>query len=135
MAANQIELGQKIGESLKPVFTDLGLTLDSFVVENLSLPDELQKRLDERIGMNMVGDMRQYTQFQVGQSIPIAAANEGGGGAGLGAGMGAGMAMGKAMADAMTPAATSADTKTCVSCGKTIPRTSKFCPECAAKQP
>ena len=52
--------------------------------------------------MTMVGDMRQYTQFQVGQSIPIAAANEGGG-AGLGAGLGAGMAMGKAMADAMAP--------------------------------
>src|SRR5712671_4159611 len=51
MAANQIELAQKIAESLKPIFTDLGLTLDTYVVENLSLPDELQKRLDERIGM------------------------------------------------------------------------------------
>ena len=42
-----------------PSFTELGLTLDSFVVENLSLPEELQKRLDERIGMNMIGDMGQ----------------------------------------------------------------------------
>ena len=79
MAANQIELGQKIADSLKPVFTDLGLTLDSFVVENLSLPDELQKLLDQRIGMTMVGDMNRYTQFQVAQSMPIAAGNEGGG--------------------------------------------------------
>ena len=68
MAANQIALGQKIAELLKPVFADLGLALDSFVVENLSLPDELQKLLDERIGMNMVGDMGRYTQFQVAQS-------------------------------------------------------------------
>ena len=78
MAANQIELGQRIAEHIKPFFADLGLTLDTFVVENLSLPDELQKLLDQRIGMNMVGDMQRYTQFQVAQSMPIAAANEGG---------------------------------------------------------
>ena len=90
MAANQIELGQKIAELLKPTFADLGLTLDTFVVENLSLPDELQKLLDQRIGMNMVGDMNRYTQFQVAQSMPIAAANEGGGAAGIGVGLGAG---------------------------------------------
>src|SRR6185312_13390651 len=82
MAANQMALSDKIAEQLKPGFTDLGLTLDSFVVENLSLPDELQKVLDQRIGMGMVGDMGRYTQYQVAQSIPIAAANEGGGGAG-----------------------------------------------------
>ena len=69
-------------------FADLGLMLDSFVVENLSLPDELQKMLDTRVGMNMVGDMGRYTQFQVANSMPIAAANEGGGGvAGIGVGL------------------------------------------------
>ncbi len=78
MAANQVELGNKIAEGLKPMFADLGLTLDSFVVENLSLPEELQKLLDTRIGMNMLGDMNKYTQFQVANSLPIAAANEGG---------------------------------------------------------
>ena len=83
------------------MFADFGLTLDSFVVENLSLPDELQKVLDQRIGMNMVGDMGRYTQYQVAQSIPIAAANEGGGAAGVGAGLGAGVAMGQAMMDAV----------------------------------
>jgi membrane protease subunit (stomatin/prohibitin family) len=80
MAANQVELGQKIAEQVRPMFTELGLQLDSFVVENLSLPDELQKRLDERVGMQMVGDMGRYTQFQVAQSVPIAAGNEGAGG-------------------------------------------------------
>src|SRR2546430_9516901 len=87
MAANQIEFSQKISDFLAPSFAALGLALDSFVVENLSLPDELQKRLDERIGMAMVGDMNRYTQFQVAQSMPIAAANEGGGAAGGGAGL------------------------------------------------
>ena len=84
MAANQLELGTKIAEGLAPMFTDLGLTLDSFVVENLSLPDELQKMLDTRVGMNMLGDMNRYTQYQVANSLPIAAANESGGIAGIG---------------------------------------------------
>jgi membrane protease subunit (stomatin/prohibitin family) len=104
MAANQTALSQRIAEQLKPVFADLGLALDSFIVENLSLPDELQKRLDERIGMGMVGDMGRYTQFQVAQSVPIAAGNEGAGGtAGVGAGLGAGLAMAQAMMNAVRP--------------------------------
>ncbi len=151
MAANQIELGQKIAESLKPAFTDLGLTLDTLVVENLSLPDELQKRLDERIGMNMVGDMGRYTQFQVAQSMPIAAGNEGGGAAGIGVGLGAGLTMAQSMMNAMKPgpggapgapaaatlaAPTGSDaaTKFCINCGKPMPRIAKFCPECGGAQ-
>jgi len=154
MAANQIELGQRIAEFLRPSFSDLGLTLDSFVVENLSLPEELQKRLDERIGMTMVGDMGKYTQFQVAQSIPIAAANEGGGLAGAGVGLGAGLTMAQQMANAMrmepappaspappssvaagTAAATpSGETKFCVDCGKSIASRAKFCPECGSPQ-
>jgi membrane protease subunit (stomatin/prohibitin family) len=147
MAANQGALAQKISEALKPAFTEYGLTLDSFVVENLSLPDELQKVLDQRISMSMLGDMSKYTQYQVAQSIPIAAANEGGGGVGVGAGLGAGMAMGQAMMDAVKKSTTSpgsgaapvattpaADTKFCSECGKPAPRSAKFCPECGKPQ-
>jgi len=153
MAANQIELGQKIAEYLKPVFADLGLALDSFVVENLSLPEALQKRLDERIGMAMIGDMGRYTQFQVAQSMPIAAANEGGGVAGIGAGLGAGMAMAQTMMSAMRPpapgeppppaaqaaplpvaSAPAGDTKFCIECGKPMPARAKFCPGCGGAQ-
>src|SRR5579862_8379987 len=104
MAANQGAVGDKIAELLRPMFTDLGLALDSFVVENLSLPDELQKMLDTRIGMTMVGDMNRYTQFEVAQSMPIAAANEGGGAAGIGVGLGAGLTMAQSMMNAMKPA-------------------------------
>ncbi|MGH9627978.1 MAG: SPFH domain-containing protein, partial [Bryobacteraceae bacterium] len=152
MAANQIELGQRIADHLRPNFTELGLTLDTFVVENLSLPEELQKRLDERIGMTMVGDMGRYTQFQVAQSMPIAAANEGGGAAGAGVGLGAGFAMAQQLVNAMKPveresepaapaagggaepSAPSAETKFCVECGKPIPKRAKFCPECGTAQ-
>src|SRR5579863_1740506 len=143
MAANQTDLGNKIGEGLKPMFADLGLALDSFVVENLSLPEELQKMLDTRVGMNMLGDMNKYTQFQVANSMPIAAANEGGL-AGIGAGLGAGFTMAQTMANALrpgeqqppppaapagpmggagpvapaAPAAPATETKFCVNCGK-----------------
>ncbi len=153
MAANQMDLGGKIAEFLKPTFADLGLALDSFVVENLSLPDELQKLLDQRIGMNMIGDMGKYTQFQVAQSLPIAAANEGGGAAGIGAGLGAGMAMAGAMMNAMRPpspepppatappstapptgGAPAAGSKFCIECGKPMPGKAKFCPECGSAQ-
>ena len=160
LAANQTALAQKISEQVTPTFAGYGLTLDSFIVENVSLPDELQKVLDQRIQMNMIGNMQQYTQFQAAQAIPIAAGNEGGG-AGIGAGLGAGIAMGQAIAGAVqgglqggTPpagggapvgggpaagggapvAGAAAVTKFCMSCGKSIPRAAGFCPECGQKQ-
>jgi membrane protease subunit (stomatin/prohibitin family) len=152
MAANQAALGEKIKEQMIPAFAEYGLELDTFVVENLSLPEELQKVLDQRISMNMVGDMGRYTQYQVAQSIPIAAGNEGGGGVGVGAGLGAGVAIGQAMMEAVKKgtagaqesgaapaaaaptAAASAETKFCQECGKSIPKSSKFCPECGKPQ-
>jgi membrane protease subunit (stomatin/prohibitin family) len=154
MAGSQLKLGEIMLSALKPGFADLGLSLERFVVENVSLPEELQKLLDQRIGMNMIGDMNRYTQFQVAQSMPVAAANEGGG-AGLGAGLGAGMAMAQQMMGAMkppepqaTPAppaaapapagaaapAAGGATKFCMNCGKPIPKPARFCPECGATQ-
>jgi len=103
MAANQIEFSADLKTALEPVFARYGLALDSFVVQNISLPEELQNILDTRIGMNIVGDMGRYTQYQVASSIPVAAGNEGGV-AGIGAGLGAGMSMGQGMAQAMTQA-------------------------------
>jgi len=100
MAANQEEFGAQLKQKLDPMFERYGLALDSLVVQNVSLPEELQKVLDQRIGMNIVGDLGKYTQYQVANSIPTAAANEGGL-AGAGAGLGAGVAMGQAMAAAL----------------------------------
>ena len=156
MAANQVVLGQKITDGLNPMFAELGLTLDSFVVENLSLPEELQKMLDTRVGMNMLGDMNRYTQYQVANSLPIAAGNESGGIAGLGVGLGAGLTMANVMTNALRPGenppaapvapppagpaptgaapAAGAETKFCFNCGKPIPRPAKFCPECGTAQ-
>jgi len=108
MAANQDEFGKAMRAKMESVFADFGLALDSMIVQNISLPEELQKILDQKIGMNMIGDMNRFTQYQVANSIPLAAQNEGGMaglGAGLGAGVGFGQVMGQAMAGAMQPAA------------------------------
>ena len=100
MAANQVALSQKMTELLQPLFAAMGLLLESFNVESVTLPEALQKRMDERMGMGIVGDLSRYTQYQTAQSIPLAAQNEGGV-AGIGAGIAAGMGMGNAMTAAM----------------------------------
>ena len=106
MAANQVLLSQKMAELLAPDFARLGLTLERFSVESVTLPEAIQKALDERISMGVVGDLNRYTQYQAASAIPLAAQNEGGL-AGIGAGVGVGAAIGQAMATNMnaTPAA------------------------------
>lgn len=99
MAANQMGLSETIKTKMSPIFARYGLALDNLVVENISLPEELQAILDKRISMNVIGDLGKFTQYQVADAIPIAAANEGGV-AGIGAGLGAGVAMGQAMMNA-----------------------------------
>lgn len=151
MAANQTVLSNKLAEVIRPAFSNLGLMLDSFVVENLSLPEELQKTLDARIGMNMIGEMNRYTQFEVAQSMPIAAGNESSGIAGAGAGVGEGLAIASTVMNAIqqgggriaagslgapgTPSPEpAAETKFCKNCGKQIQRSAKFCSECGTPQ-
>lgn len=137
MAANQAALASKIENEMKPNFAALGLELASFVVENISLPEELEKAMDARIGMNMTGDLGKYTQFEAAQSIPIAAANSGGA-AGMGLGLGAGAIMGQNMM-AAGKLATSAEAATaagkfCADCGKSVPEGAHFCPSCGKAQ-
>ena len=101
MAGNQTAFAEAVKKAADPMFAKMGLALDTLVVENISLPEEIQKMLDTRIGMNMIGDMNKYTQFQTANAIPIAAANEGGGLASMGANLAAGVGIGNQMAGAM----------------------------------
>lgn len=103
MAANQEVFGKALKEKVTPLFESFGLVLDSFVVQNISLPEELEKALDARINMGVLGDLGRYTQYQVASSIPLAAQNEGGA-AGAGIGIGAGISMGQVMGQAMAAA-------------------------------
>ncbi len=143
MAANQSALAAKVADAVKPAFSTLGLELNQFVVESVSLPDDLQKVLDQRIGIGMVGDVGRLTQFEAAESLEEAAQNTGGT-AGMGVGLGAGVAMAQAFmgqATATTPASSSgasapaaAAAKFCIECGKPIPAGAKFCPECGKHQ-
>ena len=101
MAANQVLLSQKIGELLGAEFTKLGLALENFTVESITLPVSIQAALDKKISMGVIGDLGRYTQYQTAESIPLAAQNEGGL-AGIGAGLGVGAGIGQAMAGAMS---------------------------------
>jgi membrane protease subunit (stomatin/prohibitin family) len=108
MAANQALMATQVRADLESAFARYGIGLDEFNVASVSLPEELQSALDERISAGMKGGlsadkMGGFTQFQVASSIPLAAQNEGGL-AGIGAGVGAGMAVGQAMAQGMAGA-------------------------------
>jgi membrane protease subunit (stomatin/prohibitin family) len=153
MAANQAALAVKVSDELKPTFAGLGLELSQFVVENVSLPDELQKVIDGRIGVGMAGDLGKFTQLQAAESLGVAAANTGGA-AGMGVGLGAGVVMARAVMDRILPgsatpqsdavaptaavndatAAPAAATKFCIECGKPIAERAKFCSECGKPQ-
>ncbi len=100
MAANQVLLSQKMAELLAAEFAKLGLILENFTVESVSLPEAIQAALDKKISMGVIGDLGRYAQYQTAEAITKAAENEGGL-AGIGAGIGVGAGVGQTMAGAM----------------------------------
>ena len=102
LAANQVEFAKQLLDATAAEFTKLGLVLSSVTVQNVSLPEELQKIMDQKIGMGMVGgDMGRFMQYQTAQAIPEFAkggAAGGGGVVGDAMGLGAGVALGQVMA-------------------------------------
>jgi membrane protease subunit (stomatin/prohibitin family) len=134
MAKNQAALAKKISDAVQPSFAGLGLELNQFTVENLSLPDELTRVMDQRIGVQMAGNLSSLTQFETAEALGVAAANPGGA-AGAGVGVGAGVAMGQAMMGSVAASgAVPAAEKFCMSCGNPMARAAKFCPECGKAQ-
>ncbi|GAA4342700.1 hypothetical protein GCM10023165_24560 [Variovorax defluvii] len=101
LAANQIQFAQALAAQLVPEFAKIGIQLETITVQNVSLPEELQKILDQKIGMGMVGnDMGKFMQYQTAQAIPKFAegAGQGSGIAGDAMGLGAGVALGQVLA-------------------------------------
>jgi membrane protease subunit (stomatin/prohibitin family) len=102
LAANQVEFASQLRGATSADFAALGLALEGVTVQNVSLPEELQKVLDQKIGMGMVGqDMGRFMQYQTAQAIPRmaeGAAAGGGGVVGDAMGLGAGVALGQVMA-------------------------------------
>ena len=145
LAANYEELSNYAMQAINPKLAALGLTLCSFVIENISLPEEVEKSMDKRTSMGVLGNLDQYAKYQAAEAMREAANNNNGGMAGMGVGMGAGAAMGQMFAQSFNPAAAAAPaapaaapaaaaTVACVSCGAQIAQGAKFCPECGAKQ-
>ena len=101
LASNQLMFAQALTTQLAPEFAKIGLKLDGMTVQNVSLPEELQKILDQKIGMGMVGnDMGKFMQYQTAQAIPKFAEGGGGGSgvAGDAMSLGAGVALGQVLA-------------------------------------
>jgi membrane protease subunit (stomatin/prohibitin family) len=139
LAAHYDELGGVLRNKLDQEFKSFGLELTKFVIENISLPPEVEAAMDKRTSMGVIGDVGRYAQFQAADAMRDAAQNPSGG-AGLGAGLGAGFAVGNVMAGALSNATNqpgsgtgSVATIKCPKCGAATPSASKFCNECGAK--
>ena len=93
LSSNTDEVSKIITDKIKPEFNEIGLNLTKFLIENVSLPPEVEAALDKRSSMGIIGNLGAYTQFQAANAMEEAAKNPSGGmmGAGLGAGMGMGM--------------------------------------------
>ena len=145
LASNYDELGKFTRSKLAEDFSSYGLDLTKFVIENISLPAEVEAAMDKRTSMGVIGDVGRYAQFQAADAMRDAAQNTGGGGAGTGAGLGAGFAIGNAMAGAMTNAMNQSQNQAqgdaggsgakvpCPKCGVANLAGARFCNECGAK--
>jgi membrane protease subunit (stomatin/prohibitin family) len=93
LAANYDNVSAMITDKIQPEFNELGLILTKFLIENISLPPEVEEVMDKRSSMGIVGNLGAYAQFEAANSMEKAAENPNGGlaGAGMGIGMGAGM--------------------------------------------
>ena len=99
LASNYDEIGELIHSKISPEFSEYGINLTKFLIENIALPPEVEKALDKRSSMGILGNMQQYTQFQAANALEDAAQNTGNAGGAMGGGMG--MGMGFAMANQM----------------------------------
>lgn len=94
LAANTNDLADLLRKSIAPELAAYGVETPALMIENISLPEEVEKALDKRTSMGVIGDMGKYTQFQMAESMRAAAENPGAAGGGMGAGLGAGLGLG-----------------------------------------
>jgi membrane protease subunit (stomatin/prohibitin family) len=139
LASNYDELGKFTRSKLNEDFNSFGLELSKFLIENISLPAEVEGAMDKRTSMGVIGDVGRYAQFQAADAMRDAAQNPSGG-ASTGAGLGAGFAIGNAMAGAMTNAMNQSKNQEdagtqakCPKCGAANLANAKFCTDCGAQ--
>ena len=96
MASNYDEVSKIVQEKIKPEIEDYGLNLSKFLISNITLPEEVEKMMDKRTSMGVLGDLGKFTQFQAAQALEDAAKNENGA-AGVAMAIGAGFGMANQM--------------------------------------
>ena len=135
MAANLMELSDAVKASLEKRFSELGLELSDFNFENVSLPAELEKAMDENARLGMFRrNMDVYTRMAQADALKDAAKNPGTAGSAMGAGLGLGMGMQMMNAVKEMSAANGGGTASlCPKCGAEVPAGAKFCARCGAK--
>jgi membrane protease subunit (stomatin/prohibitin family) len=102
LAANYQELSDKLRAKVKErVDDEYGLDVPQLFIVNISLPEEVEKALDTRTSMGVIGDMSKFQQFQMGKALTAAAENPSGGAATQGMGLGMGLAMAQQMMQGM----------------------------------
>ena len=155
IATRYEELSQGIALRLESHFRELGFAFTGFVIENLSLPPEVEAMIDRKSSMNIAGNLDQYMKYQTAEAIRESANNTSGGLAGAGAGMGAAMAMGQMMQGALNPNAQGGNIPpgqpseqpnvnsapnvqgevACGSCQTSMKPDDKFCSHCGTPRP
>lgn len=152
LAGNTTELNEIVAANIQLKFNEIGLKLVNLFIENMSVPQEVEKAIDERSKLGVLGDKTDVMmKIAAAEAMKDAAKNQGVGGTfmGAGIGLGAGAGIGAAFSSAFNsanqqqqqqqaqPAQTSggAGKKKCPKCGSEISATAKFCPECGEKIP
>lgn len=141
LAGNTIEFNTIVKHTIQGKFKEIGLELTNLFIENMSVPESVEKAIDERSKYGILGDATDVMmKVSAAEAMKDAAKNQGVGGAFVGAGMGigAGAGIGGIFAEAMkssekTSPSTPATTIKCASCGAEVNANAKFCSECGAK--
>ena len=146
LAENYKEFSKNVMQSAEHDMAKFGIKVTSVVIENISVPEEVEKALDERTRLGILKDqVGTYTQIKAADALGDAAKNEGGGNlAGLGVGLGAGATIGQVFAGAIGESAKQnqesakklngeAEEIICPNCNAKLAKKQKFCPECGGK--
>jgi len=98
LASNYQELSARLrAKVVERVDDEYGLDVPQLYIVNISMPEEVEKALDTRTQMGLIGDMGRFQQYQMGRAMTAAAENPAGGGAAEGMGLGVGLAMAQQM--------------------------------------
>ena len=147
LAGNTNELNEIVTANIQTKFNEIGLKLVNLFIENMSVPESVEKAIDERSKLGVLGDKTDVMmKIAAAEAMKDAAKNQGAGGAfmGAGVGMGAGLGMGSYMGSAFAQgnqnqaqanrARSGANSAAkCPECGAEVAANAKFCPECGSK--